>query len=156
MLQCFTRAYILRLIGGILMPDKSSQNVFLMYLPLLADLRQTRYYSWGSAVLAYLYRELCMATDYSQNQISGCLTLLQLWAWDRFPQLRPERPPMPDPHTDLYPLLPPLGFRWTYAREWLRPRHDTLRKYRLLLDQMTMDEVFILLIYLFTHMLLVT
>jgi len=115
-----------------------------MYLPLLADLQQTGHYSWGSAVLAYLYRELCMATDYSQRQVSGCLTLLQLWAWDRFSQLRPERPPLPDPHMDIYPQPPPLGFRWTAGREFLSPRHDMLRKYRLLLDQMTIDEVFIL------------
>ena len=30
-IECATRAYILRLIGGMLMPDKSSNRVHLMY-----------------------------------------------------------------------------------------------------------------------------
>ena len=43
----FARAYILRLIGGTLMPDKSSRNVYLMYLPLLMDFEECGKLSWG-------------------------------------------------------------------------------------------------------------
>ena len=39
------RAYILELIGGVLMPNKSGNKVHLMYLPLLADLEWTGWYN---------------------------------------------------------------------------------------------------------------
>ena len=110
-LQCYTRAYILRLIGGYLMVDKSSTYCYLMYLPLLANLSTCRGYSWGSEVLSFLYRELCKGTQHQTHDIGGCLTLLHLWAWDRFPKLAPQMPAAADPHLNMYPLMPPLGFR---------------------------------------------
>ena len=108
----FTRAYIMRLIGGYLMPDRSAHRVPLMYLSLLHDFEEAGFYSWGSAVLAHLYREMCNATEYTNMQIGGCMTLLHLWAWDRFPRLQPSLPPYPDPELGLYPIRPPLGFRF--------------------------------------------
>ena len=94
------------------MPDKSSRNVYLMYLPLLVDFEDAGRLSWGSAVLAYLYRELCRGTKYDRKEIGGCQILLHLWAWDRFPMLAPSRPPMPDLHADIFQLSPPLGYRY--------------------------------------------
>ncbi|MFQ6641589.1 hypothetical protein Gotur_015537 [Gossypium turneri] len=41
--------------------------------------------SWGSAVLATLYRETCGATRLSKAKIGGCLSLLQSWARFCFP-----------------------------------------------------------------------
>ncbi|KAH1033242.1 hypothetical protein J1N35_045416 [Gossypium stocksii] len=81
------RAYIMHLIGGVLMPDSHGSEVYLMYLPLLSNLHNTRSYSWGSAVLAMLYRELCRTTDPSTVDIGGCLILLQSWALYRMPFL---------------------------------------------------------------------
>ncbi|KAK5803158.1 hypothetical protein PVK06_030799 [Gossypium arboreum] len=57
-LMCATRAYIMHIIGGVLMPDAKNNMVHLMYLPLLVDLQNVCSYSYGSAVLAMLYREL--------------------------------------------------------------------------------------------------
>ena len=108
----FARAYIMRLIGGYLMPDRTGHRVPLMYLPLLADLEAAGQYSWGFTILAHLYREMCNATDYTNKDIGGCLTLLHMWAWDRFPMLAPAMPPYPDPQLHIYPILPPLGFRY--------------------------------------------
>ncbi|KAA3458821.1 serine/threonine-protein phosphatase 7 long form-like protein [Gossypium australe] len=73
----YRRAYIIHLIGGVLMLDANDSTVHLMYLPLLSNLHNTRSYSWGSAVLAMLYRELCRTTDPSAMDIGGCLILLQ-------------------------------------------------------------------------------
>ena len=53
-------------------------HVHLCFLPLLRDLAQTAAYSWGSALLAQLYRELCQASLDSTSGISGCITLLQV------------------------------------------------------------------------------
>ncbi|XP_040932143.1 protein MAIN-LIKE 1-like [Gossypium hirsutum] len=53
-LVCTARAYIMHIIGGVLMPNSNNNKVHLQYLPLLADLRSVRSYSWGSAVLPML------------------------------------------------------------------------------------------------------
>ncbi|XP_028787985.1 serine/threonine-protein phosphatase 7 long form homolog [Neltuma alba] len=139
--QQFTRAYILRLIGGYLMPDRSCTRVYLMYLPLLYNLEEVGNFSWGSAVLAHLYRELCNATNPTEDGIGGCLSLLHLWAWDRFPTLAPQQPVSPDPQSNIYPLLPPLGFRWKNVGQNPRPSVTSLRQYRSLLDRMTDDDI---------------
>ena len=56
----YTRAYLMRLFGGFLLCDKSSHEVPCRYIQLLGgDLAETDTYSWGSAVLAILFHELC-------------------------------------------------------------------------------------------------
>ncbi|GFS34309.1 hypothetical protein Acr_00g0033200 [Actinidia rufa] len=84
--QRHARAYILRLIGGILFTDYSQTLVRVAYLPFLLDLDAAGACSWGvSAVLAMLYRSMCRATKIGQRQIVGALLLLQIWACERFP-----------------------------------------------------------------------
>uniref|UniRef100_A0A2N9H690 Aminotransferase-like plant mobile domain-containing protein n=1 Tax=Fagus sylvatica TaxID=28930 RepID=A0A2N9H690_FAGSY len=56
---------------------------------MLEDFDAAGRYSWGSAVLAWLYRELCRATDPDSCDIAGALILVQLWAWSRFPHISP-------------------------------------------------------------------
>uniref|UniRef100_A0A2N9IZZ8 Aminotransferase-like plant mobile domain-containing protein n=1 Tax=Fagus sylvatica TaxID=28930 RepID=A0A2N9IZZ8_FAGSY len=85
----YTRAYILELLGGSYFADKSGEKVHLMFLPMLEDFDAAGRYSWGSAVLAWLYRELCRATDPDSCDIAGALILVQLWAWSRFPHISP-------------------------------------------------------------------
>lgn len=77
-LQRYARAYIFALVGGLLFTDKSGCDVQLIFLPLLRDFSQTRHYSWGSAALGYLYRELCRASRKGANEIAGPLYLLQV------------------------------------------------------------------------------
>ncbi|XP_040948628.1 serine/threonine-protein phosphatase 7 long form homolog [Gossypium hirsutum] len=84
-LMCAARAYIVHIIRGVLMPDSNNNKVHIMYLPLLADLANVCSYSWGSAVLAVLYREFCRTTKPSVVDIDGCLTLMQSWAFYRMP-----------------------------------------------------------------------
>ncbi|KAI4330926.1 hypothetical protein MLD38_029163 [Melastoma candidum] len=91
LVRMHTRAYILQLIGAMIFPDKSNNLVHLMWLPLLEDFERAGTYSWGSACLAWLYRQLCRASQKNASQVAGCLVLLQTWAWDRFPHLSPIR-----------------------------------------------------------------
>lgn len=110
------RAYILMLIGGMLFGDTSSSMVHLMYLPLLENLHTAKRYSWGSATLAHLYRELCCATDYDKIEIGGCVQLLCMWAWERFTPIAPHPYPekiRQDEYQNL-PIPPPLGSRYLY------------------------------------------
>ena len=58
--QC--REYILGLIEGVLMPNKISNKIHLMYLTLLTNLRCPGRYSRGSACLATLYKEMSQTT----------------------------------------------------------------------------------------------
>jgi hypothetical protein len=59
--QQYCRAYILLLIGSVLMPDTSGSGVHLKYLVALKDFSKIGEYSWGSACLAVLYNQLCQA-----------------------------------------------------------------------------------------------
>lgn len=74
----YARAYILWLIGGVLVPDKSQNIVKMMFLPLLRDFDRIQEYSWGGATLACLYRMLCRATKADTKEIAGPLVLLQV------------------------------------------------------------------------------
>ena len=53
-------------------------NVPMCFLPLLRDLTHTATYSWGGAVLAHTYHELCRASLDRSRGISGCITLIQV------------------------------------------------------------------------------
>ncbi|XP_057432517.1 serine/threonine-protein phosphatase 7 long form homolog [Lotus japonicus] len=86
------RAFILRLIGTFLLCDHTGSHVPLRYLILLRDFEETAKYSWGSAVLALLYHELCYATGASRTEIGGCAYLIQVWAWLRIPGIGPDPP----------------------------------------------------------------
>ncbi|KAK5838108.1 hypothetical protein PVK06_006835 [Gossypium arboreum] len=77
----------MHIIGGVLMPNSNNNKVRIQYLPLLADLRNVHSYSWGSAVLAMLYRELFRTTKSDAVDMGGCLVLLQSWALYRMPFL---------------------------------------------------------------------
>ncbi|XP_040960416.1 protein MAINTENANCE OF MERISTEMS-like [Gossypium hirsutum] len=76
-LMCVCRAYIIHILGVILMLDANNNKVHLMYLPLLADLSSVSSYSWGSAVLVVLYRELSPTISPDVVDMYRCLTLLQ-------------------------------------------------------------------------------
>ncbi|KAH1038617.1 hypothetical protein J1N35_040360 [Gossypium stocksii] len=123
-LMCAARAYIMHLIGGVLMPDSNNNKVHIMYLPLLADLSNARSYSWGSAVLAYLYRELCRLTKPTAVDMGRCLTLLQSWALYRMPFLA---------SVSHQPYVYPLVNRWS-----IYPgieRSYTVPIYRMMIEQ---------------------
>ena len=77
-LERCARGFILALIGSFLFADKKGVMVPMCYLPLLRDLTLTATYSWGGAVLAHTYRELCRASLDRSRGISSCITLIQV------------------------------------------------------------------------------
>ena len=77
-LERSARDFILALMGSFLFTDKKGVHVHLCFLPLLRDLKQTAACSWGGAVLASTYRELCRASLDRQRCIRGCITLLHV------------------------------------------------------------------------------
>ncbi|KAK4407574.1 hypothetical protein Sango_0338400 [Sesamum angolense] len=69
----YARAVALLLLGGTMCPDSSGNLVSLLYLAKLEDIVAARNYSWGSAVLAFLYRELCNAAKKAKLTYSTSL-----------------------------------------------------------------------------------
>nr|XP_027186726.1 protein MAINTENANCE OF MERISTEMS-like [Cicer arietinum] len=131
--QASCRAYILRMIGGLLMPDKSNNRVHLKYLSLLGDLNKVSQYSWGSAVLATLYRELCLATKPGVISMGGCALLLQNWAWYRLSCVAPE---------SLKPWIFPLAQRFNSGGlNFAKVPHNDVEGYRKTIDHMMVEEV---------------
>ncbi|KAG8497430.1 hypothetical protein CXB51_008751 [Gossypium anomalum] len=121
----YSRAYILEIIGGYLMPDLSRNLVHLRWLLKLIDFRAADELSWGSAVLAKLYKEMCGATLLNKAKIGGCLSLLQSWARFRFPFLRPR---VDHPYT--FSLIT----RWNRSASYVGIP-NSLEDIQLLLDQ---------------------
>ncbi|XP_027362491.1 serine/threonine-protein phosphatase 7 long form homolog [Abrus precatorius] len=129
----FARAYMLRLIGGFMLSDHSSSRVSVRYLPLLQDFAVTCEYSWGSAVLGYFYRELCMATNMDRHGLGGLAALLVMWAWDRFPFLGLGNPL----HTRLHL---PYATRWLANQSNRKGRKD-ISYYRYKFDMLSGEEI---------------
>ncbi|XP_016173453.1 protein MAIN-LIKE 1-like [Arachis ipaensis] len=89
-LMRYARGYIMQLIGGILFPDASDSRVHIRWLPLLEDLDACGRLSWGSAVLAWLYRQMCRAMEHGQRNLGGCVSLMLSWAYHRIPLVWPD------------------------------------------------------------------
>ncbi|KAK3136458.1 hypothetical protein QOZ80_5BG0435340 [Eleusine coracana subsp. coracana] len=80
----YARAWLWHLVGGYLFPDGSENALsWLMLLLLAGDWDEIWTYSWGSATLAYLYRQLCDAWCCvgSSANLGGYCYLLQGWEY---------------------------------------------------------------------------
>jgi hypothetical protein len=83
-------------LGAFLFPDSSGDSISWIFLRILMQpLENITTYSWGTAVLAWTYRQLCNACRrQSPNaNLGGCSYLLQVWIWERFSVGRPTKPP---------------------------------------------------------------
>ena len=87
--------------------DKFGDRVHLMWLKFMQYLCNPHKYSWGSAALSWLYRQLCNATDKKAKQIGGPLILVQLWIYVKFPHMSPQM--VPQPKGVYGPPLPPIS-----------------------------------------------
>lgn len=83
-----------------------------MYIPLIMDPDSCAKLSWGSAVHAFLFRDLCNLCRKDKDENVACLILLQLWAWSRLHALAhvPRAPSFNNPEI-LGDLPRPYGLR---------------------------------------------
>ncbi|KAJ4772485.1 hypothetical protein LUZ62_056742 [Rhynchospora pubera] len=117
----FARAYCFALVGSLLFTDHSGDSISAIYLLLFANFNRAGEYSWASGVLAYLYRELCLATMTRRKQFAGSVMLLQLWCWERLPMGRPVIRRNVEPHLlggDDLVRRPPLGYVWSTKHQF--------------------------------------
>jgi len=73
-----SRTYLLFLLGCTLFVNKSCTMILVSYLALLEDLSVSGTYAWGATCLAYLYRQLGIASRRDVKGICGYLTLLEV------------------------------------------------------------------------------
>ncbi|XP_020972880.1 protein MAIN-LIKE 1-like [Arachis ipaensis] len=130
-LMQYARCYILYLLGGVLLPDKANNTVHVRYLPLLAEYDAIGTYSWGSAVLCWLYRAMCLATYYSVEGMAGCHTLLMSWIYYILPFWAPNV---------TTPYSFPLATRWAGKKGQNDYAEQRLLRHRLRLDNLQVDE----------------
>ncbi|CAN1188965.1 Protein MAIN-LIKE 2 [Linum perenne] len=65
------RAFTWVLLGGVLLADRSGDHIPVHILPLVGDPRVAGTYSWGSAVLAWLYKVMGRATFFTGGSLRG-------------------------------------------------------------------------------------
>ncbi|KAM2487488.1 serine/threonine-protein phosphatase 7 long form homolog isoform X1 [Malus sylvestris] len=128
------RGYLLYLLGCTLFADKTGNRISLIYLHFLRDLNSVGGYAWGAAALAYLYRQLGLASRLGCRQISGYLTLLEAWIYEHFHKIA-------TPHVNVHYLEDqPRVRRWTPRKDaGLSLQH--LQAMRQRLDLMHDNEV---------------
>ncbi|XP_017417859.2 protein MAIN-LIKE 1-like [Vigna angularis] len=135
-IEQYARAYMLIIIGSVMMLDTSASMVHLMYLPLLADLQNVSQYSWGSATLSCLYRALDHGTRADQDNIGGCMILLQCWAWERITCLSPELLEITE-HEISSGAVFPLVKRWCRTTQSAFQDTTTVKQFRQKIDDLS-------------------
>ncbi|XP_073147080.1 serine/threonine-protein phosphatase 7 long form homolog [Henckelia pumila] len=137
----FSRCVALLIIGGCMFSNSEITAVKLMYLPFIQDIDKVNTYSWGSAVLAYLYRELCNTSMELKKDLCGPLQILQIWVWSSITLLSPNRlqlSHMTSEHAaDVLQGLPfpPYGAQWKRGFSWVHTVRHFVRTIRDMLDR---------------------
>ncbi|GAU28943.1 hypothetical protein TSUD_59560 [Trifolium subterraneum] len=82
--ECTIRAFLLYLIGGTILTNKSMQYVDVIFLSYLQDLRLVNTWNWGASGLSYLYHYLEKATHPRCGNHGGYNCMFQAWIYEHF------------------------------------------------------------------------
>ncbi|CAN1138084.1 Protein MAIN-LIKE 2, partial [Linum perenne] len=111
----YARAYTWVLLGAILLADRTGDLIPVHLLRLNGDSQVASTFSWGSAVLAWLYKAMGRTAFFTAGSqrgtcdLGGFTLLVQLWALERFPIIADRYVAGGDPpDTDTVPR----GLRW--------------------------------------------
>ncbi|CAI0402111.1 unnamed protein product [Linum tenue] len=129
------QCYLFLLLGSTLFVDKSRDRIRPAVNLYLKKYHDVAGYAWGVGTLAYLYRQLGVASRAGGKGVCGYLTLLQAWIYEYFPDFRPNRVQQHSP-------ADPRASLWVCSR--LKGRDDAkerLVRYRSILDGMSADDV---------------
>ncbi|CAN1764770.1 Serine/threonine-protein phosphatase 7 long form homolog [Linum perenne] len=87
----YARAYTWVLLGAILLADRTGDLIPVHLFRLTGDSAVASTFSWGSALLAWLYKAMGRAAFFTagsqrgRGDLGGFTLLVQLWALERFP-----------------------------------------------------------------------
>ncbi|XP_059290557.1 protein MAIN-LIKE 2-like [Lycium ferocissimum] len=105
------RLYLLIIFGGIMFPNTSGADMSMRYLLFIEDLDQLGLYSWGAAVLSYMYRGFDRASMGERLEVAAFSPLLQIWVWTRLRPFQPIATHAPDDY---------VAEDMPYTRRWSR------------------------------------
>ncbi|KAF3658830.1 putative nudix hydrolase 18, mitochondrial-like [Capsicum annuum] len=125
------RLYMMVILRGILFPNASGIFIRLHFVAFLDPICDVGSYSWGSAVLACLYRSLCCSSYKDADVLYAYLPLIQVWCWERMFSLQPG---LYDSEDDDVALL--YATIWTRGIERNTELHHTLIAIRDQIDHM--------------------
>ncbi|XP_021775246.1 protein MAIN-LIKE 1-like [Chenopodium quinoa] len=130
------RVYLWLVLGGCLFLDKSGNRTHPAFLnELFIEDAQINEYSWGSAMLAYMYRQLGTTSRKDTDSIAGCLTVLQAWIYKYFPCFRPQQRNL------TRELTVPRASAWDVGLGCPNKSMERLLTFRARLDHLTDNEV---------------
>ncbi|XBH83483.1 hypothetical protein VPH35_071896 [Triticum aestivum] len=142
-IQTHACVYMWYVVSRTLFPDSTGKNAPWMWLKVLTVFDSK--WSWGSATLAYLYRQLddaCCRITYSAG-IGGNLLLLSVWSWERLPVGCPKsvrfNPWYDDVHDEL--RHPAWAYKWDMVSEMTNDVNLMYQKYIAELDTITPEQV---------------
>ncbi|KAK1631450.1 hypothetical protein QYE76_005765 [Lolium multiflorum] len=141
-LRTYTHVYFWYTISRTLFADSGGKLAHWCWLKALTVLEHR--WSWGTAALAYLYRQLdeaCRRTG--SGGIGGCLLLLSVWSWDRLSVGRPRiLNQRPWPHyQDNLDREPTWTFLWDNVSEMTSDPKIMYMHYTEELDTLTAEQV---------------
>ncbi|KAE8810613.1 hypothetical protein D1007_12836 [Hordeum vulgare] len=117
-IQTYARVYMWYVIFRTIFADGTDKNAPWMWLKALTVFDNK--FSWGSAALAYLYWQLDEACRRSTKDvgIGGCMLLLSVWSWERFPDGRPKGTTWKPSDDHGNPVrLPTWAYKWDMVSE---------------------------------------
>ncbi|KAK1650604.1 hypothetical protein QYE76_068409 [Lolium multiflorum] len=141
-IRTYTRVYLWYMISRTLFPDSGGKLAHWCWLKALTVLEHR--WSWGTAALAYLYRQLdeaCRRTG--SGGIGGCMLLLSVWSWDRLSVGRPRvlnESPWPHYRNNL-DREPTWAYLWDNVSEMTSDPKIMYRQYTAELDTLTAEQV---------------
>uniref|UniRef100_A0ACD6AKC4 Uncharacterized protein n=1 Tax=Avena sativa TaxID=4498 RepID=A0ACD6AKC4_AVESA len=142
-IQMYARAYLWYAVSRTLFSDGTGRNASFMWLTLFAEWGYM--HSWGSAALAYLYRQLdeaCCRTGKGAS-IGGPMVLLTIWSWLRIPVGRPipmkEKPW--DDHGNSRLRAPTWAYLWDNTEVFHGESEECYLRYTNQIDLLTPEKV---------------
>ncbi|XP_058776399.1 protein MAIN-LIKE 2-like [Vicia villosa] len=117
---------------AVLFPDKSHNVLHSSWFKFVKDFDECGKYSWGSACLSYLYREMCKACRVGCMSVGGCSLILAVWTYYRIPRLAPRSEIAPS-----YPYATRFAQR---GMEYFSSPNAYLDGYRFILDHMVQGD----------------
>ncbi|KAE8807525.1 mutator protein [Hordeum vulgare] len=141
-IQRYARVYMWYVISRTIFADGTGKNAPWMWLKVLTVFDNK--FSWGSAALAYLYRQLddaCRRTT-KDGGVGGCMLLLSVWSWERLLVGRPKSSQWNtwDDHGN--PVRQPTwAYKWDLVSEVASEVNLLYKQYTNEMDSLTPEQV---------------
>ncbi|XP_073362449.1 serine/threonine-protein phosphatase 7 long form homolog [Aegilops tauschii subsp. strangulata] len=140
MVKTYARVYMWYMISRTMFADGTGKNAPWMWLKALTVFDSK--WSWGSATLAYLYRQLDEACCRHTGGIAGCLLALSIWSWECLPVGRPKTVKYEDwDDKDDALRLPTWAYKWDVLNETTNDPSVMYKLYKSELDAITPEQV---------------